>query len=160
MRASPSSSLRSRSFHQLQYNQLSFEEQCVILIIFSKKKIFEKSRPIALKHRIWLALIVYFCPLWICQCWQQHYVLCCKNRFFLKVAIEVNSAFPGFSPTSSLSRSVGTDRREPPGARLGSKLEIAATYNQSGSFDNTTTPASEVKNPGAWFDRQLKMDTH
>ena len=26
--------------------------------------------------------------------------------------------------------------------------------------DSTTTPASEVKNFGTWFDRQLKMDTH
>ena len=26
--------------------------------------------------------------------------------------------------------------------------------------DSTFTPASEVKNLGTWFDRQLKMDTH
>ena len=26
--------------------------------------------------------------------------------------------------------------------------------------DSTTTPASEVKFLGTWFDRQLKMDTH
>lgn len=26
--------------------------------------------------------------------------------------------------------------------------------------DSTTTPASEVKNLGIWFDRQLKMDTY
>ena len=26
--------------------------------------------------------------------------------------------------------------------------------------DSTTTPVSEVKNLGTWFDRQLKMETH
>ena len=26
--------------------------------------------------------------------------------------------------------------------------------------DSTTTPVSEVKNFGTWFDRQLKMETH
>ena len=44
---------------------------------------------------------------------------------------------------------------------IGTRQQLAKVNIESMRVgDSTTTPASEVKNLGTWFDRQLTMDTH
>jgi len=44
---------------------------------------------------------------------------------------------------------------------IGTRQQLAKVKIESIRVgDSTTTPASEVKNLGTWFDQQLTMDTH
>ena len=44
---------------------------------------------------------------------------------------------------------------------IGTRQQLAKVNIESTRVgDSTTTPASEVKNLGTWFDRQLTMDTY